>query len=266
MMQFTTICVVAVLCNFLAGTYVTVGGLSVKRDVDIFEIIVQENYAHENYAKRTFQNQDLAQPGKVLQSELISNVGESRYQPRAAPTTALPPPPFNENARMARYIAHKSDWTTMATICSRDPLKSYPFANVFSVSDGADINKSTGIPYFYMSSLEISVHDLMKDDRASITMSLAQSDHCSKNHLDPEDPRCAHLIITGIFSKLEEGSEEEVFAKDALWSRHPAMENWISIDHGWFFAKLNIENIQLLDFFGGVKTVKIEDYLKATPY
>ena len=48
----------------------------------------------------------------------------------------------------------------MATICSREPLKSFPFSNVFSVSDGADVAKSTGIPYFYMSSLEISVHDL----------------------------------------------------------------------------------------------------------
>ena len=39
----------------------------------------------------------------------------------------------------------------MATICSREPLKSFPFSNVFSVSDGADVAKSTGIPYFYMS-------------------------------------------------------------------------------------------------------------------
>ena len=38
------------------------------------------------------------------------------------------------------------------------------------------------------------------------------------------------------------------------------------LDHGWFFAKLNIENIQLLDFFGGVSTISLEDYLNATPY
>ena len=48
----------------------------------------------------------------------------------------------------------------MATICSRDPLKGFPFSNTFSVSDGASVAKSTGIPYFYVPSLEMSVHDL----------------------------------------------------------------------------------------------------------
>ena len=38
------------------------------------------------------------------------------------------------------------------------------------------------------------------------------------------------------------------------------------LDHGWFFAKLNIENILLLDFFGGVKTMTLDEYLDATPY
>lgn len=176
------------------------------------------------------------------------------------------PPPYREHARMARYIVHRSDWTSMATICSREPLKSFPFSNVFSVSDGADVAKSTGIPYFYMSSLEISVHDLRIDPRASVTMSLAQGDYCKQKHLDPEDPRCAHVIITGTFTPIEKGSEEETFSKDALWTRHPAMEHWTAEDHGWFFAKLNIENIQLLDFFGGVSTISLEDYLNATPY
>jgi hypothetical protein len=36
-------------------------------------------------------------------------------------------------------------------------------------------------------------------------------------------------------------------------------------DHGWFFAKLNISNILVLDYFGGAKTVATDDYFKATP-
>ena len=35
--------------------------------------------------------------------------------------------------------------------------------------------------------------------------------------------------------------------------------------HNWFFAKLNITNILLLDFFGGAITVPVKEYFRATP-
>ena len=38
--------------------------------------------------------------------------------------------------RMARYICHNSEWAAMATIAAREPIVGYPFANIFSVSDG----------------------------------------------------------------------------------------------------------------------------------
>jgi len=151
----------------------------------------------------------------------------------------------------------------MATLSTRMP--GYPMANVFSVSDGATADASSGIPYFYLSKMEISVHDLKADNRASITMSLAQGDYCQKNDLDAEDPRCAHLILTGKMVTLEQDSLEYDFAQEALFSRHPVMPSWPK-NHGWTFRKLEIENIMLLDFFGGVKTVELNDYLTATPY
>jgi len=43
------------------------------------------------------------------------------------------------------------------------------------------------------------------------------------------------------------------------------MSSWPS-DHGWFFAKLDIESVLVLDFFGGVKEVTPEEYFAATPY
>ena len=76
----------------------------------------------------------------------------------------------------------------MATFSSREPFTDYPTANVFSMSDGS-LTNSSGIPYFYLTEMELSVHDLNKNPRASITMSLAQGDYCKKNNLDPEDPR-----------------------------------------------------------------------------
>ena len=52
------------------------------------------------------------------------------------------------------------EWASVATISSRPEIESYPFSNVFSVSDGATTETSSGVPYFYLSVLEMSVHDL----------------------------------------------------------------------------------------------------------
>ena len=120
------------------------------------------------------------------------------------------------------------DWASVATISSRPEIESYPFSNVFSVSDGATTATSSGVPYFYLSVLEMSVHDLQvgttqqlllvtltiaghfghicshcqKDNRASMSVSLAQGQYCDANRLDPEDPRCAHVIFTGRMEKV----------------------------------------------------------------
>ena len=83
------------------------------------------------------------------------------------------PPPHDEVARMARYITHKSDWAAMATIAARDPIVGFPFANIFSVSDGP-VDNSSGVPYIYISPWEISAQDLTYSNKASMTMSLAQ--------------------------------------------------------------------------------------------
>ena len=47
----------------------------------------------------------------------------------------------------------------MASISTREEIASYPFSNVFSVSDGANLKEASGVPYFYLSQLEMSVHD-----------------------------------------------------------------------------------------------------------
>lgn len=57
-------------------------------------------------------------------------------------------------------------------------------------------------------------------------VTLSQTDYCKDNDLDPQDPRCAKLTISGEMKRLKAGSEEEKFAKNALFSRHPIMENW----------------------------------------
>jgi len=168
------------------------------------------------------------------------------------------PPPYYEDAKMARYITHEANWAALATIAAREPIIGYPFANIFSLSDGP-VDNSTGVPYFYISEWEISAQDMVVNNQVSITMTLAQGEYCESNNLDPESPLCAHLIMTGELVKLTPGSEEEAFAKNALFSRHPAMNGWPT-DHGWFFAKIEIKQIQLLAFFGGAVTVDLGEY------
>ena len=51
----------------------------------------------------------------------------------------------------------------------------------------------------------------------------------------------------------------------ALFSRHPVMADWPA-DHEWFFAKLAIRQVAVLDYFGGAKYVPLEEYYSATPY
>ena len=90
-----------------------------------------------------------------------------------------------------------------------------------------------------------------------------QGNYCTEKHYDPMDPRCAHIILTGNMVNVPKDSEEGEFAKRALFSRHPVMPDWPK-DHGWFFTKLNITNIIVLDFFGGAITVPLEEYFNAT--
>lgn len=173
------------------------------------------------------------------------------------------PPSHNEHAKLARYVVHYSDWASMATISARDPIKGFPFSNVFSISDGSTRLLASGIPYFYFTDMEMSVHDIHANNQISLAMTLAQSDYCSRQGLDPQDPPCARVILSGTTSRLHAGSEEEDFAKEAVFSRHPNMKDYPK-DHTFYFAKMNIEHVCLLAWFGGATHVPLEDYFNAT--
>ncbi|XP_075951022.1 protein CREG1 [Anarhichas minor] len=169
-------------------------------------------------------------------------------------------PPHDHVARVARFVAHQVDWASMATVSTHEPVVGRPFSNVFSVSDGPE-SSGTGVPYMYLTRMEISVQDLQVNPEASLSMSLAQTDFCRLQGFDPQSPLCAHIILTG--SVLEVKGLEAEFAKKSLFSRHPEMMEWPS-DHNWFFCKFNITQVWVLDYFGGVKTVSPEDYFLAS--
>ncbi|XP_078089088.1 protein CREG1 [Mustelus asterias] len=170
-------------------------------------------------------------------------------------------PPHDEVARMARYIVHACDWGSVATISTHPPVTGRPFSNIFSVSDGP-LGKGSGQPYLYLTPLEISVQDMEVNAEASLAMSLAETDYCRKQKFDPQSPLCCRVILSGTIMTVNK--TEIDFAKESLFSRHPAMPDWPH-DHGWYFAKLNITNIWVLDYFGGIKTVTPEEYYSVKP-
>ncbi|EPS57679.1 hypothetical protein M569_17139, partial [Genlisea aurea] len=58
-------------------------------------------------------------------------------------------------------------------------------------------------------------------------------------------------------------SSEWEFARNALFSKHPEMIGWPENHHFEVF-KLEIENVFLVNWFGGRKTVTVDQYLNAS--
>ncbi|CAL8306840.1 unnamed protein product [Merluccius merluccius] len=178
-------------------------------------------------------------------------------------SSGLDIPPHDAVARVARFVANQCTWASMATISTHHPVQGQPFSNAFSISDGPP-GHGTGVPYLYLTRMEVSVQDLQVNPQASLSLSLAQTDYCTQQGFDPQSPLCAHIILSGSVLEVNDTAEVE-FAQKWLFWRHPEMKDWPS-DHGWFFAKFNITKVWVLDYFGGVKTITPDEYFKATPY
>ncbi|POI20428.1 hypothetical protein CIB84_015825 [Bambusicola thoracicus] len=115
-------------------------------------------------------------------------------------------PPPEEAARMARFVLHNCDWGALATLSAQEGLRGRPFANIFSISDGPPgPGGGSGVPYLYLTDMEISVQDLEINSNASLTVSLAQTPYCKKHRYDPQNPLCAHIIFCGSIVKVSGG-------------------------------------------------------------
>ncbi|RZC40965.1 Pyrid oxidase 2 domain containing protein [Asbolus verrucosus] len=191
----------------------------------------------------------------------LTQFGHSIWIISPSPQPPQPPQP-DEVAKMARYIMRNADWVSIATKSTQKAIEGYPFVSLKSVSDGPPSN-STGVPYLYMTDMDVSGKDIEADNRCTILASLAESEYCKQKNFDPQDPRCAKLIITGKIIKVDNSSSEYQFGEDALFSKHPSMKWWPK-DHDFYVAKVNIEQIAVLDFFGGIKYVSVQDYFNAS--
>jgi hypothetical protein len=63
-----------------------------------------------------------------------------------------------------------------------------------SYSDGLP-DQGTGIPYFYLTTLDPTARNALKDERASFTVSEYPLGTCGK--VDPENHTCSKISLTG---------------------------------------------------------------------
>jgi len=178
------------------------------------------------------------------------------------------------HASTARGMVSKIQWGALVTISNRTEVEGSrigdPFGNPNSI---ADID---GVPYIYASDIDASFIDVAAgNNRVSFALteaSLVNSDGTSNVTAckigaglgDPENPPCARLVLSGIVSHLSEGSDEELKAKAALFERHTSFKHYPS-GHDFFVAKLTIDDIWLIDAYGGASVVAPADYFSATP-
>eukprot|EP00535_Pseudo-nitzschia_heimii_P004625 CAMPEP_0197179780 /NCGR_PEP_ID=MMETSP1423-20130617/4615_1 /TAXON_ID=476441 /ORGANISM="Pseudo-nitzschia heimii, Strain UNC1101" /LENGTH=234 /DNA_ID=CAMNT_0042629739 /DNA_START=54 /DNA_END=758 /DNA_ORIENTATION=- len=189
-------------------------------------------------------------------------------------------PDVSAKAETARWMVHSLDWGVISTISSRlggdgeEGSPAIPFGNVYSFVDGS-CEKSTGIPYLYGSYMDQSFADSLKNDMVSLTLSESSLPSvCPENGSiescdlgtafgDPENPMCARLTLTGKLTPLDEGSDERDFAESAFFERHVSMKSWPA-GHAWVIAKIEIEDVWLIDYFGGATVLDPEEYFAAS--
>lgn len=172
------------------------------------------------------------------------------------------PPPHTDYAKMARWLVHKSEWTAMGTISTVPAIAGFPMVNVIAMADSAARGKSTGNIYFYLTMLDFTAQDLSKRNQLTALFSMDQSLYCSKKNVDPMEPTCARVMISGAALRVDNDSDEFAFATAAMISRHPASVNWLDT-HDFFLCKLNISTICVLDWYGGPHYISTDDYYKA---
>jgi hypothetical protein len=171
---------------------------------------------------------------------------------------------FDHDAEEARWIVHAANWGYMSTL---DSKTAEPTASVASFSDGL-LNSSTGRLFFYLMTADPGRDG--SNFSAALTLSEAVLDpadytasQCgSRAGVDPEDPRCAKITISGVVSPCTGDSIK--IGQAALFDRHPQMKDWPK-DHGFSVFEMIISDIWMISSYGGGAKIKPSDYYHAKP-
>lgn len=184
----------------------------------------------------------------------------------------LPPrPEILDHVGVARWMVHALHMGVVSTLSTKEGLVGAPFGNIYSFVDGP-CAQSTGVPYFYASPLDQSAIDAAANPRVSMTLSEAflpttchrfaePADCAATTQGDPEMPTCARLVMSGKWVVVDPNMDTFSWAQESLFERHPIMADWPT-DHGWQIARIEIDDLWFLDFFGGAYQLNVDDYLQ----
>ncbi|CAM9430118.1 unnamed protein product, partial [Phaeothamnion confervicola] len=161
-----------------------------------------------------------------------------------------------DKAGTARWLIRKNTWGFLATTSVH--LDGAPFGNVASFVDGTSTEKSTGVPYFYVSDMDTSQQDLLANPVCSFTVAEAEKSCLT----DPQDPTCAKVTMTGVMADVTDPAELSA-ARDALFAAHQEMKVW-PVGHGWRVRRLDIRHVWLVDFYGGAADIPVAEYFAAS--
>ncbi|XP_011181846.2 protein CREG1 [Zeugodacus cucurbitae] len=168
------------------------------------------------------------------------------------------------HAAVARTLVHKTNWASVGSISTNDKITDYPMVNIISVDDSALDGSSTGRIHFLLTDLDFTGPDWKHVNKVTFLFSDDQTLNCKNHGQDPMEPTCARTIISGKVKELDKKDKDYNDWLQAFTVRHPAAKKWIKA-HSFYLCELEIENIFVLDFYGGPHNIAVKDYYNAKP-
>ncbi|XP_067616796.1 protein CREG1-like [Eurosta solidaginis] len=134
--------------------------------------------------------------------------------------------------------------------------------NIIAVDDSALNGSSTGRIHFLLADFEFTGADALHNSRMTFFFSEEQSNSCNKRGVNPMEPACPRVMISGRVKKLDTTSPEYEDNMEAFNNRHKHFKIWVQAHH-FYLNELEIENIFIVAYQGGPRTIDAEDYYNA---
>jgi len=157
----------------------------------------------------------------------------------------------NNNSEEARWLVQTSLWGTLSWLEGS------------SVSSMVASYGESGGRIFYYLPVNMEFKGALTLSEAAVDPSQFDGARCGPDgDLDPEDPRCAKLTLSGTMTPVDDDTKQ--FGLDTLFATHPQMESWPA-DHGFTVYEMHIESLWMIASFGGGGSVDVDDFLAAEP-
>ncbi|XP_034116429.1 protein CREG1 [Drosophila sulfurigaster albostrigata] len=163
------------------------------------------------------------------------------------------------HTKIVRELVHRANWASVGTISTNGYVKDYPMVNIISIDDNNEQKVSTGVIRFLLTDLDFTGNDWQSNNKVTFMFTDEQTLNCKSYNKDPMEPTCARAMLSGQVTKMDKDSPKYNSSLRVFIDRHPAAEKWIT-RHQFYLCELDIQNIFVLDFYGGPHQVNVSDY------